>query len=327
MSPPGRPPRITTMSSLPSVVVGAGISGLLLARALRDAGHSVVVLEKSRGVGGRMATKRVGETSFDQGAQFFTARTPEFSRLVETWVQAGTATAWPGTEHRRWIGTPAMTAVPKALAEGLDVRREAKVTAARRRDDGGWDLAIEGQPTLAAGRLLLTCPVPQALAMLGAGGTVLPADLAAALGRLTYHPCLALLAVLKGPSAVPAEGVAPAGGPLRWLADNVRKGIARGVPAAVTLHAAPEYSAQHYATAEADVTAELLAAAAPWLGAPVVATALHRWKFGEPAATHPEPCVWRPELGLGFAGDAFGGPKVEGAARSGLALAAAVGGA
>lgn len=312
------------MYPIPNVIVGAGISGLLLARALRAAGQTVVVLEKSRGVGGRMATKRVGETSFDQGAQFFTARTPEFGRLVETWVQGGVAAAWPGTAHRRWIGAPAMTAVPKALAEGLDVRREAKVVAAQRRGDGGWDLAIEGQPAVAAGRLLLTCPAPQALALLAAGGTVLPAELAAALGRLTYHPCLALLAVLRGPSAVPAEGVAPEAGPLRWIADNVRKGVARGVPAAVTLHAVPEYSVRHYATPEADVAAELLAAAAPWLGAPVAATALHRWKFSEPAATHPEPCVWRPELGLGFAGDAFGGPKVEGAALSGLALAAAV---
>lgn len=323
MSPRERAPRIMTMNAFPSVVVGAGISGLLLARTLQAAGQAVTVLEKSRGVGGRMATKRVGETSFDQGAQFFTARTPAFQALAEAWGRAGVAGPWPGTEHRRWIGQPAMTAVPKALAAGLEVRRETKVVAARRRDDGAWDLEIEGQATLVAGRLLMACPVPQALALLAAGGTTLPENFAAALGRLTYHPCLALLAVLGGPSAVPAEGIAPAAGPLRWVADNVRKGVARGVPAAVTLHATPEYSAKHYATPEAEVAADLLAAAAPWLGAPAVATALHRWKFSEPAATHPEPCVWRPELGLGFAGDAFGGPKVEGAALSGLALAAA----
>ena len=61
---------------------------------------------------------------------------------------------------------------------------------------------------------------------------------------------------------------------------------------------------------------------APWLGAPVVSATLHRWKFSEPKTIHPERCVWLSELGLGFAGDAFGGPRVEGAALSGLALAA-----
>jgi hypothetical protein len=57
------------------------------------------------------------------------------------------------------------------------------------------------------------------------------------------------------------------------------------------------------------------------LGAPVVNVALQRWKFSEPAATYAQPCVWLPDLGLGLAGDAFGGPRVEGAALSGLALA------
>jgi predicted NAD/FAD-dependent oxidoreductase len=305
-------------------VLGAGISGLLLARRLQADGVSVVVLEKSRGFGGRLATKRVGEAIFDQGAQFFTARDPEFVAQTEAWRAAGWVNEWPGSAQGRFVGRPAMTAVPKALAEGLDIRREHKVTAVNHQPDGSWELVVENQPAVRAGRLLLTSPVPQSLALLAAGGVNLPAPVQAALAQLTYHPCLALLVVLAGPSAVPAEGIAFTTGPVRWVADNVRKGIAQHVPAAVTIHAAPDFSAEHYGRPEAEIAALLLPVVAPWLGSPVVSATLHRWKFSEPKATHPERCVWLPELGLGFAGDGFGGPRVEGAALSGLALAAAL---
>jgi renalase len=312
------------MSHPTYAVIGAGISGLLLARRLQAAGASVVVLEKSRGYGGRLATKRVGDAVFDQGAQFFTARDPEFAAQAEAWRAAGSVTNWPGPATGRFVGRPAMTAVPKALAEGLDIRREHKATAASRLADGSWELAIENQAPVRAGRLLLTSPVPQSLALLAAGGVLLPAPVHESLSRLTYHPCLALLVVLAGPSAVPPEGLAFSTGHVRWLADNVRKGIAQNVPAAVTVHAAPGFSSENYGRSEAEVAALLLPVVAPWLGAPVVSATLHRWKFSEPKTTHPERCVWLPELSLGFAGDAFGGPRVEGAALSGLALAAAL---
>jgi predicted NAD/FAD-dependent oxidoreductase len=305
------------------VIIGAGLSGLLLARQLGARGERPVVLEKSRGFGGRLATKRLGEAACDSGAQFFTGRDPAFAALVEDWRQQGLVAPWPGS-MQRWVGRPTMTAVPKALAAGVDVRREHKAVAVRRDSGAGtWTIALESGAELAATRLVLTCPVPQALALLDAGAVALPADTRAALDRLTYHPCLALLAVLDGPSAVPVEGVAPTEPPLRWVADNTKKGVSPGVPAAVTIHAAPEFSTAHYTAPEPEVTAALLAAARPWLGsAGVVATALHRWKFSEPKATHPERSLWLPELGLGFAGDSFGGPKVEGAALSGLDLAA-----
>lgn len=304
-----------------TLVLGAGISGLLLARRLQAAGHRVVVLEKSRGFGGRLATKRLGEASFDSGAQFITAKTPEFASLVSEWQDAGLLRAWPGSQHRL-IGHPSMTAVPKALAANLDVRREHKVVSARRESSGRWTLTLDTGYTFTADRLLLTCPVPQALALLDAGATELPGAERAELAALSYNPCLALLVALDAPSAVPLGGLAPEVGPIRWIADNATKGVSPSPAAAVTIHASPDFSTAHYTAAEAEVTVSLLAAAQPWLGSgSVAATALHRWKFSEARVSHPASCLWLPELQLGFAGDAFGSPKVEGAALSGLALA------
>ena len=301
-------------------VVGAGIAGLLLARELKARGADVVVFDKSRGLGGRLATKRVGEAVFDQGAQYITAKSARFTALVAEWAANGVVAQWPGASTHRWIAKPSMNALGKFLGEGLDVRREAKILSVRR-EFGVWELEIEKQASWRAGRLVLTAPVPQSLALLKAGEVDLLKAWSGGLAALTYHPCLALLVTLSGASAVPAEGVALTDGPVRWLADNSKKGIAPGVAAAVTVHLNPEFAAEHYAKTETELAALVLPGIESWLGAPVVSVALHRWKFSEPTATYAEPCVWRPELGLGFAGDAFGGPRVEGAALSGLALA------
>jgi len=301
-------------------VVGAGIAGLLLARELKAGGREVVVLEKSRGLGGRLATKRTPDAVFDQGAQYFSAKSARFAAQVAVWHERGVVAPWPGASAHRWIGRPTMNALGRILAEGLDVRREAKVLGVRR-EGAGWEVAIENQPALPAAQLALTAPAPQALALLQAGGVTLPAELAAPLGELKYQPCLALLVTLGGPSAVPPEGVALETGPVRWIADNTKKGVSPGPNGAVTVHLSAAFAAEHYGKTEQELAPLVLPGLAALLGAPVTAVALHRWKFSEPSATYAEACVWRPELGLGFAGDAFGGPRVEGAALSGWALA------
>src|SRR3712207_9597058 len=73
------------------IMVGAGISGLVAACELSDAGWRVVVLDEGSGVGGRMATRRLGDGTFDHGAQFFTVRSGRFGRVVAGWLEAGVA--------------------------------------------------------------------------------------------------------------------------------------------------------------------------------------------------------------------------------------------
>lgn len=307
-----------------TLIIGAGLTGLLLARRLHDAGQSVLLLDKSRGVGGRMATKRVGTAVFDQGAQFFSARSSAFIALAESWRTEGLIHDWPGGTHPRYFSPGGMTTVPKHLAVGLDLRREHKVTAVRR-EAAHWVVDVEQQPSLTAERLVLTAPAPQSLALLNAGGVELPAPLASELAALDYHPCLALLLVLDAPSRVPPEGLVPTSGHIRWLADNTRKGIAPGVPAALTVHTTPEFAREHYTKTEPEIAALLQPELEPWLGGNIVMTALHRWRYSEPCVTYREPSVWLPELNLGLAGDAFGGPKIEGAVRSALDLAGQLG--
>ncbi len=69
------------------------MAGLACAQALVRSGAEVALFDKSRGVGGRMASRRVmtalGEVSFDHGAQYMTARDPGFRLQVDAWREAG----------------------------------------------------------------------------------------------------------------------------------------------------------------------------------------------------------------------------------------------
>jgi hypothetical protein len=324
---------MSTRAELPRlVVVGAGLAGLTAARELAGT-YDVIVLDKGRGLGGRLATRRIGDATLDHGAQFFTTHTAEFASVVERWVAAGLAAPWfhgrigptgvvDSDGHTRYRGVATMNAIAHHLADGLDVRRNTLVTAVARSGDG-WSVRT-ADATFDADAVLLTPPVPQSLALLAASEVTLSADDLAALQAITYEPCLALLAVLDGPSGLPEPGaIDPADGPIDWMADNHRKGVS--AQPAVTIHATADFSREHWTTPDADV-AVLLLGAAGLSAAPIVdGVQVQRWRYARPVAVHPARCLAADGLpGLVFAGDAFGGAKVEGAVLSGRAAAVAL---
>lgn len=311
------------------VIVGAGLAGLTAARALGGQ-YEVIVLDKGRGVGGRMATRRIGSATIDHGAQFFTTHTAEFAQVVANWVAAGVAEPWfagrvgphgivHSDGHTRFRGVVSMNAVAQHLAEGLDVRRSTAVQSVARAG-AGWLLATPDE-VFTADAVLLTAPVPQSLALLAAGGVELAEGDRQALEAIEYEPCIAVLAVLDGPTQLPPPGaVDPDDGPVDWVADNQRKGVS-GVPA-VTIHATAAFSRQHWDTDDETVIEALLAAShlgcAPLPGGAQV----QRWRYARPVAVHASRYLEALDLPpLLFAGDAFGGAKVEGGVLSGIAAA------
>ena len=311
------------------LVIGAGMAGLIAAAELQRAGHRVLVLDKGRGVGGRLASRRIDGATFDHGAQFITARDPRFAALLEQCRQTGAAEEWclgfaGGADgHARWRGKPAMSAVAKHLALGLDLHLEMPVVALRRADDC-WRAETTTGRTFTTGAVVLTPPVPQALAMLDAGGIVLAPEMRTRLAAIEYARCLAVMAVLDGPSRIPPPGgLAPADGPIAWIADNALKGIS--AEPAVTIHATHAFSLKHWERDRQESGRALLDAAAPWLGAGIRTFQVHGWRYSKPMQVDEEPCVvvsQSPPLVL--AGDAFAGPRVEGAALSGWAAAEAI---
>jgi predicted NAD/FAD-dependent oxidoreductase len=51
------------------LVIGAGMAGVMAATELTRSGARVLVLDKGRSVGGRLASRRISEATFDHGAR------------------------------------------------------------------------------------------------------------------------------------------------------------------------------------------------------------------------------------------------------------------
>jgi predicted NAD/FAD-dependent oxidoreductase len=311
------------------LIIGAGMAGLIAAKELQRAGRRVLVLDKGRGVGGRLASRRIGGATFDHGAQFITTRDPRFAAVLEQGRQNGSVEEWcrgfaVGVDgHARWRGKPAMSAVAKQLATGLDLHLEMPVVALRRAGNQ-WRAETTTGRTFTAGSVVLTPPVPQSLAMLDAGGIVLTPELRTRLAAIEYERCLAVMAVLDGPSRIPPPGgLAPAEGPIAWIADNQLKGIS--VEPAVTIHATHTFSLEHWDRDRQESGRALLDAAEQLLGAGIKTFQVHGWRYSKPMRVDEEPCVLMSQSPpLVLAGNAFAGPRVEGAALSGIAAAEAI---
>jgi predicted NAD/FAD-dependent oxidoreductase len=311
------------------LIVGAGMAGLTAAAELQRAGRRVMVVDKGRGVGGRLASRRIGDASFDHGAQFITTRTSRFATLMEDCRGAGVVEEWHGGNgdasdaHVRWRGRPAMTSIAKHLAHDINITLDTQVVALRASAQG-WSAETSTGRVWSADAVVLTPPVPQSLAILQAGAVPLLAVTRDRLERIEYERCLAVMAVLAGPSRLlPPGGMAPTTGPIAWIADNQMKGIS--ATPAVTIHATHTFSVDHWDHDRHDSGRRLLDEAQEWLGADVLTFEVHGWRYSKPLHVDDHRCVMVPQVPpLVLAGDAFGGPRVEGAALSGWAAADAV---
>jgi renalase len=324
----------------PVIIVGAGLAGLVAANALAGAGRSSIVLDKGRSVGGRLATRRMpgsgGITArADHGAQFFTVRSPDFAELVHEWRRAGIVREWcrgfsgNNDGYPRYCAEAGMNTIAKYLAASVDV--ECNVHLRSIAGAGGLlSVATENGRRWESDTVIVTAPVQQSLDLCANGWLPIPEEAEAGLALVSYACCLALLVSFDGTALVGEPGgiqLTLDDDPVfSFVADNHLKGISD--VGALTFHVNDSVSAKRFDLDENDTRAYLLAQAKRYLGGAVpIEIELKKWRYARPLIGHPDACVSvAPIEGtqLVFAGDAFGGAKVEGAALSGLAAAQAV---
>jgi len=156
-----------------TLIIGAGIAGLTAARSL---GESCLVVDKSRGVGGRMATRRVDSQPVDHGMPFLAARTPEFQNKIAHWKALNLCHQWissiadfdNGKYEIRKLASPlecvpgGMTAIAKYEAEGVEIEKSVPITNLRELQ-GNYIAETSEGPLVQAKQVIITTPAPQAL--------------------------------------------------------------------------------------------------------------------------------------------------------------------
>ncbi|MDP4302784.1 NAD(P)/FAD-dependent oxidoreductase [Leptothrix discophora] len=341
-------------------VIGAGFAGALTARTLTRAGHRVQVFDKSRGAGGRLATRRMAwvdpagqevVTRMDHGAPGVVARSAGFQAFLDAAVQAGWMATWepvlsPRSRtlpagQRLHVAMPDQPEPSRRLLDGLPCAWGQPVDALHRTPTG-WRVSAGGVlhgAGLGAGydAVVLAIPPAQAAPLIAPHR----ADWSTQAASVPMQPCWTLMGVadLRGSGALRSPEWAlsrPASGPLAWLMRNDARPGRTCTPgqAQWVAHARADWSAHHLESTPEEVLPLLQAALAAQLGQPVqwLHATVHRWRYAQPPADLPaSSCWWDASLALGVCGDFLGGGEdavaaegVERAWRSARALGAAM---
>jgi predicted NAD/FAD-dependent oxidoreductase len=305
-------------------IVGAGMAGLACAERLVNAGRAVVLFDKAAGAGGRMAVRRLqtplGPVEFDQGAQYFTARSERFRQRLDLWLSSGHARPWPPAGADAFVGDPSMAAPLTEMASALPVRWSCPVDRLDR-SSRGWTLAgPHGEVGSGFEGLVLALPAEQAADLVGESD---PDDAARAASARSM-PCWTLMAAFSRRLDTDHDCLRT-GGPISWAARNSSKPGRQG-PEAWVIQAAPLWSAGHLDAEPAAVSAALLAAffeAVEVAPRRPIAQSTKRWRFARSGLAPAGP-LFRADLGLGLCGDWRLGPRVENAYLSGDDMAQAL---
>ncbi|WP_372366331.1 NAD(P)/FAD-dependent oxidoreductase [Candidatus Uabimicrobium sp. HlEnr_7] len=312
-----------------TIIIGAGISGLIAATQLQKAGKNTIVVDKARGVGGRMATRRFAEATFDHGAQFFTVRSSEFANFIREAEKQNVVRKWCSgflygeknnevvlrdDGYPRYCGTKGMTSLAKMLSTDLEIKLQEKIESANY--NGNWH--VHGTQEYVGKSVIMTAPIPQSLAIL----KDVDFDGREALTNIEYTPCFAIMVKMSAPSNIPQPGgIKNMSADIEWIGDNTQKGISS--KPSITIHATADFTQKNWDSDFDEVANILLQQAQKWLNGDMDSYQVHRWRYCGPKNVYPHKCFTAKNLSLVMCGDAFAGPKVEGAFLSGIAAAQA----
>ena len=319
------------MKHIEVAIIGAGVTGLATASRLSPRNYRI--FEKSRGPGGRLASKRMDAGRADIGAQFFTVRDHRFQVAVESAVAAGFVTQWKpnmGTfqdhqpiaspDHQaRFVGHPYMNSLGRFLSQDIEIQTESRVQMVEPNGDL-FRLILTSQETLTADCVLVTAPVDQMVAMLQ------HFDVEQLGSRFAMDPTwttvLSVEEPLRGSAGEPFDALFGGDHPLfDFIAvENSKPGRQSNY---IVVHATPEWSTQHLESDPAEISELIREAFSETFQVTTQARLSHRWRYARPINPKftAQKGIYQVSPNLWVAGDYLAGGRVEGAYLSGLEAA------
>lgn len=303
------------------------MAGLAAARELTAAGLTVTIYEKSSGLGGRVATRRVNGCLLDHGAQVLKTDGSELGGVMQNklstedliqvlaptrpYANEGTIRAAdPQREaERKFVYRNGLTTLPKLLAKSLPPERVVFIYETRigSLEEGERGILLRNEKGREAGRadiVIITAPAPQAADLLA--DSRLKTETASrieALRSVPYHPNITLMLGYAAPAPPPPAYALLAedrANPLLWLAFEQTKAPERAPNGEALLLAqfGPQWSKDNYEQPEEAIRAAALEHLRPLFGAlyqtPQWAQ-MKRWRYSQPRgmadfrAVNPEP--------------------------------------
>jgi renalase len=321
-------------------VIGAGIAGLVCARKLQQAGRQVLVLDKSRGLGGRLATRRLANTHADHGVCYLQPKGTVFGQLIDELVNEQILKVWTTGIHRLsgdgfllppkklapcYAAPAGATAIARYLGQNLEIINNQTITSILP-SKNGWQLN-SADSQWKAEQVVIAVPPAQALAI---AGTVTDSHCASQMSLVNFTTSITAIAVFPENQQAAAaqltwQGIQSSDHPLlSWIGLDSSKQLEPLQPVLV-IQSSAAFAAEHFDAPDPDSIGKLLLnAAAPLavsLNAPEILQ-VHRWGYA--FAQNPLSNLFltaQAQAPLYFCGDWCGGNRVESAFLSGSAVA------
>lgn len=289
------------------LIIGAGLTGLWLGHLLKLQNKNCQLIDKSKGVGGRMATRRWNDQKFDHGAQFYKLKTEsqEFHKLMleKNLVRP--------LDNEKWIAVNGISSLAKSLASQLPIFLEKTVDKISRSEDGTYQVSTVEGHLYQCRKLILTCPLPQTLKIFDQSNFIYPEMFK----NVQYSKALVFLLssqeVLKFPYSAPYYE--PQDSNLFSVVDqNWKTGIS-GTAWTVTM--APDWSHQYFDQTEEE---QLIAFKNEFtFYNSIFNIQIKKWRYSQPSLHHSElTSQIKDHPNIYIAGDAIGGGSLNGAIRS-----------
>lgn len=331
-------------------IVGAGLSGLTAGRILARAGHEVTVFEKSRGYGGRMATRYAGSRDtahMDHGLPYFGVQSSEFRAFTNELLDEGLIQKW-GTKFAAYDGekfmksspnlpadeiytsTKGMNEIGRYLSRWVDIQTETKVGGltyfgTNRSKKRSWMINLTSSKTFEADAVILALPAPQAYGILAmTRDETNTLKIIRQIDEVNYRPAYSLMAGYGSQQAPEWQGVFCKNSPIDFISNETHKRDSQ--ECSLVINASESFTREHRNSDEETIVNKLLDELAKitggWAAVPEW-NQLHFWRYSEPEKIIDSPFLELEDKDapLALVGDYLGGADLDHTYRTGYLLA------